>query len=152
MSGRFGAAYEFINTIKEMETEFNNLGTVIEGMHGNEERQVRVVTDAFKLAEKYGVAIKEVTEGLRLWSRGYKDLTEAEKLNEIGTKLSVADNFSTETANRAIESTVSSFHKQGEAVLFATHVMDSMTKVSHNAQVSANDLSKILLAVFCIPQ
>lgn len=145
MGGAAGGLYGIFNTIKEMETEFNNLGTVIEGMHGNQERHNRVVNDAFSLAERYGVAIKEVTEGLRLWSRGYKDLSEAEKLNEIGTKLSVADNFSTETANRAIESTVSSFHKQGEAVLFATHVMDSMTKVSHNAQVSANDLSEALL-------
>ena len=145
MGGVAGGFYEIFHTIANMETEFANLSTVINGMENSQARHNAVVQESFRLAEKYGVAVRDVTEGLRLWARGYKDLTEAEKLNEIALKVSVADNFSPELANRAIEGAVSAFHKQGEAVTFATHVMDSMTKVSHNAQISANDLSEALM-------
>ena len=145
MGGVAGGFYESFKVIKDMETEFTTLATVVQGMEGNVERQNTVIREAFGLAEKYGTEIRNVTESMRLWSRGYKDLNEAQKLTEISTKLAVADNFSPEVATRSIEAAVSAFHKQGEAVQFATHVMDSMTKVSHNAQISANDLSESLL-------
>ncbi|WP_333593667.1 phage tail tape measure protein, partial [Anaerospora hongkongensis] len=145
IGGAIGVPVSVFNTLKELETEFNNLKTVSKELEENQFTYNAVVNDSFKLAERYGSSIKDVTEGLRMWGRGYKDLAEAEKLNEISLKLSVADNFKPETAVRAIESVVSSFGKQSEAVTFATHAMDSMTSISHNAQISAQDLSEALL-------
>ena len=66
------------------------------------------------------------------------------KLTNLSAKLAVADNMNVDLANRAIESVVNAYQKQGEAIQFATHVVDSWTKVAHNAQSSATDLAEAL--------
>jgi TP901 family phage tail tape measure protein len=50
-----------------------------------------------------------------------------------------------ELANRAVESVINGYQKQGEAVKFANHVVDSWTKIAHNAQSSATDLAEALM-------
>jgi TP901 family phage tail tape measure protein len=133
---------ETVKTLADLETEFNTLQTVIPSMHESQAGYNRVVEESFRTAKKYATEIGSVTDALRLWGRGYKDLGEAMQLTNISTALAVADNFSPEVANKAIESIISSFGKQKESVQFATHAMDAITSVSHNAQVSANDLAE----------
>jgi TP901 family phage tail tape measure protein len=145
IGGTVGMVSEAIDTITKLDTEFNQLKTVSKQMEENQFTFNNVISDSFHLAQKYGAVIKDVTDGLRLWGRGYKELSDAQRLNELGIKIGIADNFSPEVANKAIESVISSYGKQSEAIVFGTHVMDAMTKVSHNAQVSANDLSEGLL-------
>jgi TP901 family phage tail tape measure protein len=139
-----GGVVGAVHALTSLETEFHNLATVIPSMHENTTNFNGVMEDSFRLAERYGQKIEEVTESLRLMGRGYKDLNTVEKLSEISMKLAVADNFSAEQATRAIESTVAAYGKQANAVQFAEHVMDSMTAVSHTGMISANDLSAAL--------
>lgn len=134
-----------VRDIARLETEFNQLKTVLPELEENQHTYNAAIKDSFALAEKYGTKIEQVTESLRLMGRGYHELSESEKLAEIALKLGVADSFDPQTATRAIEAVVGAYGKQGEAVTFATKVMDSMTAVSHTAQVSASDLAEALL-------
>lgn len=67
------------------------------------------------------------------------------KLTSVSAKLAVADMMDVTLANRAVESVINSFQMQGEAVEFANHVVDSWTKVAHNAQSSAKDLADAMM-------
>ncbi|MDF2788012.1 MAG: putative phage tail tape measure protein, partial [Neobacillus sp.] len=134
-----------VQDLAKLETEFNQLKTVIPQVEENQTTYNQAIKDSFALAERYGTKIKDVTDSLRLMGRGYHDLSQSEKLAGIALKLGVADNFSPEVATKSIEAVVGAYGKQGEAVTFATHVMDSMTKVSHTSQISANDLAESLL-------
>ena len=140
-----GGTIAGIHDLANLEVEFNQLKTVIPEVEENQATYNQAMKDSFALAERYGTKVKDVTDSLRLMGRGYHELAESEKLAEIALKLSVADNFNPETSTKAIEAVVGAYGKQADAVSFATHVMDSMTKVSHTGQVSANDLAEALL-------
>lgn len=66
------------------------------------------------------------------------------KLTQLSAKLAVADNMDIGLANRAVESVINAYQKQAVATEFATHVVDSWTKIAHNAQSSATDLAEAL--------
>jgi TP901 family phage tail tape measure protein len=66
------------------------------------------------------------------------------KLTNLSAKLGVADNMNVDLANRAVESVINAWQKQGDAINFANHVVDSWTKIAHNAQSSATDLAEAL--------
>lgn len=134
-----------IQDLSELDEQFNQLKTVLPETEHNAETFKQAMKDSFELAEKYGVKVKDVTEALRLMGRGYRELSTSEKLAQTALKLSVADNFSPEVATKVIESVIGAYQKQGEAVQFATHAMDSITKVSHTSQVSAQDLAEALM-------
>jgi TP901 family phage tail tape measure protein len=134
-----------VEDISKLEQEFQQLKTVMPELEDNQATYNAAIKDSFALAEKYGTKIEQVTESLRLMGRGYHELSESEKLSEVALKLGVADNFDPQTATKAIESVIGAYGKQSEAVTFATKVMDSMTKVSHTSQVSANDLAESLM-------
>lgn len=140
-----GGTIAGIHDLANLETEFNQLKTVLPEVEENQATYNQAMKDSFALAERFGTKVKDVTDSLRLMGRGYHELAESEKLAEIALKLSVADNFNPEISTRAIEAVVGAYGKQADAVSFATHVMDSMTKVSHTGQVSANDLAEALL-------
>jgi TP901 family phage tail tape measure protein len=140
-----GGIYGALNDITKLDEAFNQLRTVIPQTEENQVTFNQAIEDSFHLAQKYGTAIKDVTDSLRLMGRGYHDLSQTEKLSEIALKLGVADNFNPELATRTIEGVVGAYGKQANSVAFATHVMDAMTKVSHTAQVSAQDLAESLL-------
>lgn len=137
--------YAVFSDLKELEKQFNVLQTVLPDMHESQTAYNEVVKEAFSLAQRYGEEIEGVNKSIQLWGRGYKDIQEAMKLTEVSTKLAVADNFDAETANRTIEGLISSYQQQAQAVQFAVHATDSLTNVSHNAQVSAKDLSEALM-------
>ncbi|WP_156318914.1 hypothetical protein, partial [Propionispora sp. 2/2-37] len=126
-----GGIYGALSDISKLDEEFNQLKTVLPQTEANQETFNQAIEDSFHLAQKYGTAIKDVTDSLRLMGRGYHDLSQTEKLSEVALKLGVADNFNPELATRTIEGVVGAYGKQAEAVQFATHVMDAMTKVSH---------------------
>ena len=67
------------------------------------------------------------------------------KLTTLSAKLAVADNMDVALANRAVESVINGYQKQGQAIQFANHVVDSWTKIAHNAQSSATDLAEALM-------
>ena len=66
------------------------------------------------------------------------------QLTNLTAKLAVADNMNIDLANRAVESVINGYQKQSDAIGFATHVVDSWTKIAHNAQSSATDLAEAL--------
>lgn len=136
---------DLFRNMGSLDEQFNQLKTVLPELEVNQYNYNKAMGDSFDLAGKYGTSIKNVTDSLRLMGRGYHDLATTEKLADISLKLGVADNFDPMVATKAIESVVGSYHKQSSAVEFATHVMDSMTKVSHTSQISADDLSKALM-------
>lgn len=145
MGSAIGGIIAGVQDMARLETEFNQLKTVLPELEENQQSYNRAMRDAFALAERYGTAVEQVTESLRLMGRGYHELSQSEKLAEVALKLSVADNFDPQTATRAIEAVIGAYGKQAEAVEFANKVMDSMTKVSHTSQISANDLAEALL-------
>lgn len=134
-----------VDKLSELEQEFNQLKTVIPEIHEDQTKYNQAMQDAFGLAERYGTKIKDVTDSLRLMGRGYHELSTTEKLAENALKLSVADNFSPEVATKALEAVIGGYNEQAHAVQFSARVMDSMTSISHNAQVSANDLAEALM-------
>lgn len=137
-----GIPYAAVTTLADLEQQYSQLMTTMPQMHENQYSYNQVVKESLALAQKYGTEINNVTDSLRLVSRQYKDTEKALFLSEIAVKLSVADNFSPEIANKYIESSVSAFQQQGNAINFATHAMDAATAVSHNAQISAQDLAE----------
>jgi len=97
------------------------------------------------IASQYGFEVDKVVEAGKLWSRGYKDVGDVMKLTGVSTKLAIADMMDVTLANRAVEATVSGYKRQGDAVAFSNHIVDSFTNVAHNAQSSATDLAESLL-------
>lgn len=137
-----GVPYASIKTLADLEQQYNQLMTVLPQMHENQYAYNQIVKESLAVAQKYGLEINSITESLRLVGRVYKDTGTAMKLTDIAAKLSIADNFNPAIANKYIESTISAFQQQGNAINFATHAMDAATAVSHNAQVSAQDLAE----------
>lgn len=146
--GELSALGNLANAVKDLtmlEQEFNQLKTVLPEIHENQATYNQAIKDSFALAEKYGESVKNVTDSLRLMGRGYRELSTSEKLAENALKLSVADNFNPEVATRVLESVIGAYGKQNSAIEFSNHAMDSITKVSHTAQISAQDLAEALM-------
>lgn len=97
------------------------------------------------LSAQYGFEVDKTIEAGKLWSRGYKEVGDVMKLTGNSMKLAIADMMDVTLANRAVESTISGFKRQGDAVAFSNHIVDSWTNVAHNAQSSANDLAESLI-------
>lgn len=136
---------EVISQLTNLEQQYAAIQTTLPSMHHSQQEYNEVVKDSFTITERYGQSIEDVNKAIQLWGRGYKDVKEAMQLTEISTRLSVADNFSSELANRTIEGLISSYNQQANAIQFATHATDALTSVSHNAQTSAQDLSEALM-------
>jgi TP901 family phage tail tape measure protein len=117
---------------------------VNEAVKDSQEVLNKTTQDYIGIAQEYGASVNEVIKAGVLWGRAYKDLNTVMKLTTLSTKLSVADNMDIGLANRAVESVINGYQKQGQAIQFATHVVDSWTKVAHNAQSSATDLAEAL--------
>jgi TP901 family phage tail tape measure protein len=140
----FGVPAKTISTIADVE---KHMAAMRQVNHDVNESQVilnKTAQDFIGIAQQYGHSVDEIIKAGTLWGRGYKDLNTVMKLTSLTAKLAVADNMDIGLANRAVESVIMSYQKQGQAVQFANHVVDSWTKIAHNAQSSATDLAEAL--------
>ena len=144
MGTAFAIPAKTISTIAEVEKQMAQMKQVNEEVKDNQEVLNKTTQDYIGIAQQYGASVNEVIKAGVLWGRAYKDLNTVMKLTTLSTKLSVADNMDIGLANRAVESVINGYQKQGQAIQFATHVVDSWTKVAHNAQSSATDLAEAL--------
>ena len=144
MGTAFAIPAKTISTIAEVEKQMAQMKQVNEAVKDSQEVLNKTTQDYIGIAQKYGASVNEVIKAGVLWGRAYKDLNTVMKLTTLSTKLSVADNMDIGLANRAVESVINGYQKQGQAIQFATHVVDSWTKVAHNAQSSATDLAEAL--------
>jgi TP901 family phage tail tape measure protein len=135
---------KLVSTIAEVEKQMAQMKQVNEAVKDSQEVLNKTTQDYIGIAQEYGASVNEVIKAGMLWGRAYKDLNTVMKLTTLSTKLSVADNMDIGLANRAVESVINGYQKQGQAIQFATHVVDSWTKVAHNAQSSATDLAEAL--------
>jgi hypothetical protein len=140
----FGIPAKTVSTIAEVEKQMAQMKQVNEAVKDSQEVLNKTTQDYIGIAQKYGASVNEVIKAGVLWGRAYKDLNTVMKLTTLSTKLSVADNMDIGLANRAVESVINGYQKQGQAIQFASHVVDSWTKVAHNAQSSATDLAEAL--------
>jgi TP901 family phage tail tape measure protein len=140
-----GIPVEAIRSIASVEKEMAGFKQV--NHEANESQTVLNDTTSkfIGIAQRYGMSVEEIIQAGVLWGRGYKDINTVLQLTSVSAKLAVADMMDVSLANRAVESVINSFQKQGEAVKFANHVVDSWTKVAHNAQSSAKDLADALM-------
>jgi DNA repair exonuclease SbcCD ATPase subunit len=136
---------KLISTIAEVEKQMAQMKQVNEAVKDSQEVLNKTTQDYIGIAQEYGASVNEVIKAGVLWGRAYKDLNTVMKLTTLSTKLSVADNMDIGLANRAVESVINGYQKQGQAIQFATHVVDSWTKIAHNAQSSATDLAEALM-------
>ena len=141
----FGTPVKLVSTITGVEKQMAQMKQVNEEVKDSQEVLNKTTQDYIKIAERYGAKVDEVIKAGVLWGRAYKDLGVVMQLTSLSAKLAVADNVSIDLANRAVESVINGFQKQGEAIKFANHVVDSWTKVAHNAQSSATDLAEALM-------
>ena len=139
-----GVPAKTISTIAEVEKQMAQMKQVNEGVRNDQEILNKTAQDFIGIAERYGHSVDEIIKAGVLWGRAYKDLNTVMQLTNLSAKLAVADNMDVDLANRSIESVINAYQKQGEAITFATHVVDSWTKVAHNAQSSATDLAEAL--------
>lgn len=102
----------------------------------------KLTKDFIGIGQQYGQEVDKVIEAGKLWSRGYKDVNTVLALTHKTSQLSIADLMDLTAANTGVESVISAYHRQGDAVNFASHVVDSYTNIAHNAQTSATDLSE----------
>ena len=140
----FGIPAKTVSTIAEVEKQMAQMKQVNHEVHSDQVVYNQTMQEFIGIAEKYGHSVDDIIKAGVLWGRAYKDLNTVMKLTNLSAKLAVADNMNVDLANRAIESVVNAYQKQGEAIQFATHVVDSWTKVAHNAQSSATDLAEAL--------
>lgn len=140
----FAIPAKTISTIAEVERQMAQMKQVNEAVKDSQEVLNKTTQDYIGIAQQYGASVNEVIKAGVLWGRAYKDLNTVMKLTTLSTKLAVADNMDIDLANRAVESVINGYQKQGQAIQFATHVVDSWTKVAHNAQSSATDLAEAL--------
>ncbi|WJJ55279.1 hypothetical protein QB910_000035 [Dabrowskivirus KKP3916] len=98
------------------------------------------------IAQQYGVSIDNVVQSATLWSRQYKDVNEVISLTNESTLLSVVDNMQVTDANKAVESSLNtlfgSITNANQAISDSTKLVDSWSAVSHEASVSATDLTE----------
>lgn len=145
ITAAFGVPAEAVRSIAEIEKEMAGFRQV---NHEADQSQKVLAEDTQKfigIANQYGASVEEIIEAGKLWGRGYKSIDDVLKLTSLSAKLAVADMMDIGLANRAVEGVINQFQEQGRAVEFATHVVDSWTKVAHNAQSSANDLAEAML-------
>lgn len=145
MMTAFGIPAQAVRTISEVEKEMAGFKQV--NHEANESQEVlNATTEQFiNIAQRYGMSVDEIIKAGVLWGRGYKNIDTVMQLTSVSAKLAVADMMDVSLANRAVESVINSFQMQGEAVEFANHVVDSWTKVAHNAQSSAKDLADAMM-------
>jgi TP901 family phage tail tape measure protein len=141
----FGIPAQTIHTIAEVEKQMAQMKQVNEGVRNEQEVLNKTTQDFIGIAQKYGHSVDEIIKSGVLWGRAYKDLNTVMQLTNLSAKLAVADNMNVDLANRAVESVINGYQKQGQAIQFATHVVDSWTKIAHNAQSSATDLAEALM-------
>jgi TP901 family phage tail tape measure protein len=114
--------------------------------HTVDQKALNEITHEFiDIAERYGFEVNKLIDAGKLWSRGYKDVETVMKLTGNSAKLAIADMMDVTLANRAVESTINSFKRQGDAVNFSNHIVDSWTNIAHNAQTSASDLAESMM-------
>lgn len=145
MTAAFTFPAKMIDTIRDVELGMAGFRQV---NHEADQSQQVLNEDTQKfvnIAQQYGTTVDEVIESTKLWGRGYKDLSDVVKLTSLSMKLAVADAFSPDLANRAVESMVNQFQQQARAVDFATHAVDSWTKVAHNSQAAAKDIADAMM-------
>lgn len=111
-----------------------------------EQSLVSTTNQFIDIAKQLGVSITDVTDSAKLWGRQYHDVNEALALTHNSTMLSVVDNMTVADANKAVESSMQAMGIQatnyGTAMKNSMKLVDSWTSVSHNASVSANDLTQ----------
>jgi TP901 family phage tail tape measure protein len=141
----FGIPAKTISTIADVEKQMAAMKQVNHDVNSSQEVLNKTTQDFIGIAQKYGHSVDEIIKAGTLWGRQYKQLDDVMKLTNLSAKLAVADNMNVDLANRAVESVINGYQKQGQAVQFATHVVDSWTKIAHNAQSSATDLAEALM-------
>ena len=134
-----------IHTIAEVEKQMAQMRQVNKEVHDDQVLLNKTAQEFIGIAQEYGESVENIIEAGVLWGRQYKDLNEVMKLTTLSAKLAVADNMDVSLANRAVESVINGYQKQGQAIQFANHVVDSWTKIAHNAQSSATDLAEALM-------
>ena len=140
----FAIPAETIGTYARVEKEMAAMRQVNHDVNSSQEVLNKTTQDFIGIAQQYGHSVDEIIQAGTLWGRQYKDLNEVMKLTNLSAKLAVADNMDIGLANRAVESVINAYQKQAVATEFATHVVDSWTKIAHNAQSSATDLAEAL--------
>ncbi|WP_378955673.1 phage tail tape measure protein [Pelosinus sp. sgz500959] len=145
MLGVITAPFMAINSMTSIERQMAGMIQTLPQLHNNQAAVNDVSKQFIGIAEQYGMQVDKIIEAGKLWSRGYKDVGEVMSLTGLTAKLAVADMMDVGLANRAVESVISGYGRQADAVSFATHVVDSFTNVSHNSQASATDLSEALI-------
>lgn len=135
---------ETISSYAKVEKEMAAMRQVNHDVNSSQEVLNQTTQDFIGIAQQYGHSVDEIIQAGTLWGRQYKDLNEVMKLTHLSAKLAVADNMDIGLANRAVESVINAYQKQAVATEFATHVVDSWTKIAHNAQSSATDLAEAL--------
>ena len=141
----FAIPAQTVHTIAEVEKQMAQMKQVNKEVESSQQVLNMTTKDFIGIAEKYGASVNEVIKAGVLWGRQYKDLNDVMRLTSLSAKLAVADNMDVGLANRAVESVINGYQKQGEAIQFANHVVDSWTKIAHNAQSSATDLAEALM-------
>jgi TP901 family phage tail tape measure protein len=140
-----GIPAQTIHTIAEVEKQMAAMRQVNHDVNSNQVVLNKTTQDFIGIAQQYGHSVDEIIKAGTLWGRQYKDLNEVMQLTNLSAKLAVADNMNVDLANRAVESVINGYQRQGDAVNFANHVVDSWTKIAHNAQSSATDLAEALM-------
>jgi TP901 family phage tail tape measure protein len=141
----FAIPSKTVSTIAEVEKQMAAMRQVNHDVNTNQVILNQTTQDFIGIAQQYGHSVDEIIKAGTLWGRQYKDLNEVMKLTNLSAKLAVADNMDIGLANRAVESVINGYQRQGDAVNFANHVVDSWTKIAHNAQSSATDLAEALM-------
>ena len=141
----FGVPAKTISTIAEVEKQMAAMKQVNHDVNSSQVVLNKTTQDFIGIAQQYGHSVDEIIKAGTLWGRQYKQLDEVMKLTNLSAKLAVADNMDIDLANRAVESVINAYQRQGDAVNFANHVVDSWTKIAHNAQSSATDLAEALM-------
>jgi TP901 family phage tail tape measure protein len=141
----FAIPSQTISTIADVEKQMAAMRQVNHDVNTSQEVLNKTTQDFIGIAQKYGHSVDEIIKSGVLWGRAYKDLNTVMQLTNLSAKLAVADNMNVDLANRAVESVINGYQKQGQAIQFATHVVDSWTKIAHNAQSSATDLAEALM-------
>lgn len=141
----FAIPSKTVSTIAEVEKQMAAMRQVNHDVNTNQVILNQTTQDFIGIAQQYGHSVDEIIKAGTLWGRQYKDLNEVMKLTNLSAKLAVADNMDVGLANRAVESVINGYQRQGDAVNFANHVVDSWTKIAHNAQSSATDLAEALM-------
>ena len=140
-----GIPTKMVSTIADVEKQMASMRQVNHAVDSDQKVLNQTMNDFIGIAQKYGHSVDDIIKAGTLWGRGYKDLNTVMELTNLSAKLAVADNMNVDLANRAVESVINGYQMQGDAVNFATHVVDSWTKVAHNAQSSATDLAEALM-------